>query len=144
MRKMSKSTLKRLLGACGVVGPAGRWTRGRLPTSGPHIPFHSVAGYTVHEEFAHPTQGTVWGRDPTISADDKGTFPCLTITGSNWLKLLQPEIEINYTGAVHYRLCSNFPVVDVVAGTEPNVRWFRRPASAQNIPGPDWAVDADE
>jgi hypothetical protein len=100
--------------------------------------FTRVVGYTVHEEFAHPTQGTVWGREPTISADRKATFPCLTITGSDWFKLLEPEIEISYAGAVHYRLCSDFPVVDVVSANAPSARWLRRSVSAQNIPGPDW------
>jgi hypothetical protein len=104
--------------------------------------FRRVAGYTVHEEFAHPTQGTVWGREPTISADRKATFPCLIITGSDWFKSLEPEIEISYAGAVHYRLCSDFPVIDVVSANVPSVKWFRRPKSAQNIPGPEWASEA--
>ena len=103
--------------------------------------FTRVAGYTVHEEFAHPTQGTVWGREPTISADRKATFPCLIVTGSNWFELLKAEIEISYTGAVHYRLCSDFPVVDVVSANDPSVKWLRRPVSAQSIPGSEWATE---
>jgi hypothetical protein len=103
--------------------------------------FTRVAGYTVHEEFAHPTQGTVWGREPIISADRKATFPCLIVTGSAWFKLLEPEIQISYAGAVHYRLRSSFPVIDVVSANAPGAKWFRRPVSAQNIPGPEWASE---
>lgn len=41
--------------------------------------FAAVAGYAVHEEFAHPSQGTVWSREPVISDDNKSTFPCLIV-----------------------------------------------------------------
>ena len=101
--------------------------------------FSRVAGFTVHEEFAHPTQGTVWGREPVISPECKATFPCLVITGSPWFKSLGDELAITYEGAVHYRRCSDFPVVDIVSPVQPLVRWFVRPRSAQELPRPSWA-----
>lgn len=50
--------------------------------------FTAVAAYAVHEEFAHPSQGTVWGREPVISENNKSTFPCLIVAGSEWLDRL--------------------------------------------------------
>jgi hypothetical protein len=100
--------------------------------------FSRVAGFTVHEEFVHPTQGTVWGREPVISPECKATFPCLIVTGTQWLKSLGSELEISYTGAQHYRLCSDFPVIDVVSPVLPVVRWLIRPKSTQELPRPSW------
>jgi len=103
--------------------------------------FGRVAGFTVHEEFAHPTQETVWGREPVISPENKATFPCLVVTGSAWFKSLGAELEINYEGAIHYRLCSDFPVIDIVSPALPMVRWLVRPKSEQELPRPSWAED---
>lgn len=105
--------------------------------------FTAVAGYAVHEEFAHPSQGTVWGREPVISDNNKSTFPCLIVTGSGWLKSLRHELEINYQGAVQYRLCSNFPVVDVIASKPPAVKWLERRRWEQDMSGPSWAVQVE-
>jgi hypothetical protein len=102
--------------------------------------FKRVAAFTVNEEFAHPTQGTVWGREPFISAEDHATYPCLIVTGSKWFASLSNEIEINYPGAVHYRLCSDFPVIDVVSPDLPIVMWHVRPKSAQDLPRPMWVT----
>ena len=63
--------------------------------------FAAVAGYTVHEEFAHPSQLTVWGWEPVISEANKSTFPCLIVADSEWFKRLRSEHDINYEGAVH-------------------------------------------
>jgi hypothetical protein len=104
--------------------------------------FSRVAGFTVHEEFAHPTQGTVWGREPVISSEYKGTFPCLVVAGSPWFRSLGDELAITYQGAVHYRLCSDFPVVDIASPALPVVRWFVRPREAQELPRPSWAQDS--
>jgi len=100
--------------------------------------FSRVAGFAVHEEFAHPAQGTVWGREPVISPECRATFPCLIVTGSQWFKSIGAEIEINYQGAKQYRLCTNFPVVDVISSAAPTVRWHVRSKSAQEVPGPPW------
>jgi hypothetical protein len=105
------------------------------------IHFSRVAGFTVHEEFAHPTQGTVWGREPVISPVCKATFPCLIVTGGPWFKSLGSELEISYTGAQHYRLCSDFPVIDVVSPLMPVVRWLVRPKSTQESRRPSWAEE---
>jgi hypothetical protein len=106
------------------------------------VHFGRVAGFTVHEEFAHPTQGTVWGREPVISSKCKATFPCLVVAGSQWFKSLGDEPAITYKGAVHYRLCSDFPVIDVISPVVPVVRWLIRPKSAQELPRPSWAQDS--
>lgn len=105
------------------------------------IQFSHVAGFAVHEEFAHPTQGTVWGREPILSTERKATFPCLVVTGSAWFASLGVEIEINYAGAQHYRLCTHFPVIDVVSAEQPFVRWMIRPKKDQNFAPPCWVVE---
>src|SRR5947209_15536975 len=61
--------------------------------------FAAVAGYAVHEEFAHPSQGTVWGLEPAISEDNKSTFPRLIVADSEWFERLRSELDINYGGA---------------------------------------------
>ena len=106
--------------------------------------FDRVAGYTVHEEFAHPTQGTVWGREPTIAAELKATFPCLIVHGSKWPKSLGDELDMSYPGAIHYRLCSAFPVVDVISANAPIVKWIIRPKTKQIAPGPLWTNLAED
>jgi hypothetical protein len=103
--------------------------------------FSRVAGFTVHEEFAHPSQGTVWGREPVISPECAATFPCLIVMGAQWFKSLGDEIEINYKNAIHYRLCSDFPVVDVACASLPVVRWMIRAKSEQDMPRPSWAEE---
>ena len=104
--------------------------------------FAAVAGYAMHEEFAHPSQGTVWSREPVISDDNKSTFPCLIVAESEWFERLRSELDINYEGAVQYRPCSNFPVIDVISARRPAVRWLERPSGTQDIPGPSWAAQA--
>lgn len=104
--------------------------------------FSRVAGFAVHEEFAHPSQGTVWGREPVISPKCRATFPCLVVTGSSWFKSLGDELEISYAGAQHYRLCSNFPVIDVISPERPVVRWLTRPKSKQESSLPSWTTGA--
>jgi len=89
-------------------------------------------------------QGTVWGREPVISRECKATFPCLIVTGAQWLKSLGSELEISYTGAQHYRLCSDFPVIDVVSPVLPVVRWLIRPKSTRELPRPSWVEDSGD
>jgi len=100
--------------------------------------FTRVVAFTLHEEFVHPTQGTVWGREPFISEDNKMTFPCLIVTGSKWYASL--GLKPNYEGAVHYRLCTNLPVVDIVSLVVPTVSWMTRPKTEQEYPPPAWVT----
>jgi hypothetical protein len=76
-----------------------------------------------------------------MSTENKATFPCLVVTGSQWFKSLATELEINYEGAAHYRLCSNSPVIDVISPALLIVKWFARPTSAQELPAQSWAED---
>lgn len=101
--------------------------------------FKNVAALRVHEEFVHPTQETTWGRKPAMSELDPNTFPCLIVYDSSLLKELRDELEINYRGARHYRLCTGFPVVDVITNIAPEVSWLERAASAQDAIPPHWA-----
>lgn len=101
--------------------------------------FDRVAAFSMHEEFVHPTQGTVWGREPIISTKRKSTYPCLIVKGSRWFESLRDELEIHYQGAVHYRLCSNFPVVDIVSPEPPLVSWYQRSPQDQDAKLTLWA-----
>jgi hypothetical protein len=63
--------------------------------------FEDVAAVRVHEEFVHPTQGTTWGREPTVSASDHNTFPCLIVHDSSLFLELKQTLFPNYAGATH-------------------------------------------
>lgn len=102
--------------------------------------FDHVAAFWLHEEFVHPTQGTVWGKPPLISEERPVTFPCLLISNSRWLADLKQELDINYEGAKQYRLCTSFPVIDIVTDRQPTVQWWSRPSSDQDSPLPRWSI----
>lgn len=101
--------------------------------------FEQVDAFTMHEEFVHPTQGTVWGKEPIISAECPGTYPCLIVAGSEWFECLRDELEIHHKGAIHYRLCTDYPVIDIASPTPPTVSWYRRSRTAQDAVIPIWS-----
>jgi hypothetical protein len=105
--------------------------------------FFRSAAFTLHEEFVHPSQSTVYGREPTISQAERYTFPCLIVSASPWFEELREELELHYSGAMHYRLCTMFPVIDVISDEPPKVWWYLRPASQQDSTPPHWASDVD-
>jgi hypothetical protein len=105
--------------------------------------FESVAAFTVYEEFVHPTQGATWGRDPTISEASKSTYPCLIVCGSSWFESLRDELEINCSKPVHYRLCTHYPVIDIVSSEPPSVCWHRRTPATQDAVIPAWAPNSN-
>ena len=103
------------------------------------IVFRRAPAYTVHEEFEHPTQGTTFGREPTIGSGSQHTCPLLTVEGAPWFASLADELEIAGGKYVHYRFCTAFPVVDVVSAEPPEVFWLQRRGPAEDAPLPTWA-----
>ena len=85
--------------------------------------FERVAAVRVHEEYVHPTQGSTCGVGPRISDSNDDTFPCLTVDPSPLLEELRDELAFFYHGAKHYRLCTCYPVIDVVTAEQPYVYW---------------------
>jgi hypothetical protein len=98
--------------------------------------FERVAAVRVHEEYVHPTQGSTCGVGPRISDSNDDTFPCLTVDPSPLLEELRDELAFFYHGAKHYRLCTCYPVIDVVTAEQPYVYWSEHPASRQSDADP--------
>ena len=107
------------------------------------LSFSNVVAFTMHEEFVHPTQQTTWGREPIISLSKKATFPCLIIENSPWYKGLKFELELNYPNCVHYRLCTCYPVIDIVSPEPPIVNWSIREADGEGFVLPKWVKKLD-
>ena len=106
------------------------------------VVFRRAPAYTVHEEFVHPTQGTVFGREPTIGYGSRHTCPLLTVEGSPWFASLADELELTGGKHVHYRFCTAFPVADVASAEPPEVYWLPRRAPAEDAPLPGWVRGA--
>lgn len=97
--------------------------------------FDAVCAFTLNEEFIHPTQ-TIWGVPPAISRTSRNTFPILIVHNSALYLGLKARLDILFPSAVHYRLCTNRVLLDIISAEPPAVDWLKLPASAP----PPWAA----
>lgn len=103
--------------------------------------FERVAAFALYEEFIHPEQGTVWGREPLLP--EKYTYPCLIVSNAAWFESLKVQLDISHQNSVHYRLCTCSPVIDIVSDMQPRVKWIERPPNETKAASPDWAIASD-